>query len=86
MNTKNNDCYDADTAEAAAELWDVLASWEGEDADAQKVIELAFRKYAARRQPTPAPYKRPHIYYNPQIHMNPYRAIDRINARRKKRK
>jgi hypothetical protein len=44
MKTLNS--YDPDCAEAAAELWQRLASFEGEDADAQLIICDALKEYA----------------------------------------
>lgn len=38
--------YDPDCAEAAAELWEKLAGHEGEDNDAQLIIERALKDYA----------------------------------------
>lgn len=38
--------YDPDKAVAAAELWELLAAHEGEDADAQLIIERHLEKYA----------------------------------------
>lgn len=35
--------YDGEVAERAADLWKVLASWKGEDADAQRIIERALK-------------------------------------------
>lgn len=43
---KKPDFYDPDRAEAAAELWDRLRSFEGEDNDAQLIIEKAMSEYA----------------------------------------
>lgn len=40
------DFYDPERAEAAAELWSKLHSFEGEDADAQLIIEKAMSEYA----------------------------------------
>lgn len=38
--------YDPDCADAAAELWLLIADHEGEDADAQLIIARALKEYA----------------------------------------
>lgn len=56
--------YDHDTAQCAAEAWHDLATFEGEDADAQLIIERAIQRVVgpfkselsiARAQPQPDP-------------------------------
>jgi len=41
--------YSRERAQCAAELWAILASHEGEDADAQLVIERALTEYSGRQ-------------------------------------